>query len=485
MAIEQRLQMKLATRLAMTPNLQLAIRLLQLNRLELQEAINQEILENPLLEDVTLEIVEAPPATESVRGTESLPTFQSEEPPPQAEASVEPDADLLGEIDWRDLMEDNSDLHRLPREEREIIPYENIIRTSTSLNDHLIWQLSLIRTLPDERRVAEEIIGNLNDDGYLTVDVAEIAARTQMEQEFVEDVLALVQEFDPVGVAARSVQECLLLQIQQSELAGTIVEEIVRDHLPKLERNAIPDIAKALKVSVTDIQDAIEQLRKYEPKPGRQFESGNSHYIIPDVFIVKVDDDYVIVLNDEGIPRLRISGLYKNLLHAENAAPVSTRRYVEKKLKSAMWLIRSVQQRQRTIYKVIESILKFQHEFFDKGIAYLKPLVLREVADDIGVHESTVSRVSTNKYVHTPRGIYEIKFFFHSGLQTSDGDEISSLRVKDLIKSMISAEDSNHPLSDAKLVQALKKRGIHIARRTVAKYREELKILPSSRRKVY
>jgi RNA polymerase sigma-54 factor len=460
--------------------------LLQLNKLELQEAIAQEILENPLLEDATLEMREEIPATEAGKGTESLPSYTEE--PVQAEgdpAANEGETDPLSEGDWRDFMEDNSDLHRLPREQREMVPYENVVRTSTTLYEHLLWQLALTRTLPGERKVAEEIIGNLDEDGYLTTGLEEIAAKTGTDLEFVDDVLSLVQEFDPVGVAARSVQECLLLQIRQSDLAGSLVEQIVRDHLHRIERNAIPEIAKALKVPVPDVQEAIEQLRKYEPKPGRQYLTGNSQYIVPDVFIVKVDDEYVIILNDEGIPRLRISSLYKNLLHSSSSTPVETRRYVEKKFKSALWLIKSVQQRQRTIYKVVESVLKFQREFFDKGMSYLRPLVLREVAEDIGMHESTVSRVSTNKYVHTPRGILEIKFFFHGGLQTVDGDEISSLRVKEILRSLIAAEDPHHPLSDAKILLCLKKRGIQVARRTVAKYREELKILPSARRKVY
>ncbi len=494
MAIEQRLQMKLATRLAMTPNLQLAIRLLQLNKLELQEVINKELLENPVLE-------EAPPggdgedvaAGELGREGEAPAAGAAETPaagesPESAETPETADpADKIEEIDWDTFLTDEAPAatYREPREDRDHVPFENLTPTTTTLYDHLMWQLSATRTLPEERAVAEEIIGNLNDDGYLTVSVEEIARKTGTDTEFVEDVLSLVQEFDPLGVAARDIKECLLIQIAQSELKGTLVEEIVRHHLHRVERNAIPEIAKLLKTDVGEVQKAIEQLRRFEPKPGRQYQPSTSQYIVPDAYIIKVDDEYVVVLNEEGIPRLQVSRLYRKLLHSNSNTPTATRKYLEKKLKSALWLIRSVDQRQRTIYKVVKSILKFQRDFFDKGIAYLRPLVLREVADDIGVHESTVSRVSTNKYVHTPRGLFEIKFFFHSGLQGENGAEISSHRVKEIIKTLIAEEDPRSPLSDAKIARALCDRGIKIARRTVAKYREELKILPSSRRKVY
>ncbi len=489
MALEQRLQMKLATKLVMTPSLQQAIKLLQLNKLELIDELNQEVLENPVLEDLSVEDPHFTASTvDSSEGNKTLEQLESGN-----DGKLDDNSDMnngkddkLTEAEWEQLLLDNREFRNYSYEKKEMIALENIIRARAStLSEHLTWQLDMKRLTPDDHDIASEIIGNINDDGYLTVSTEEIADQIGCEPESVENILKIVQQFDPIGVGARDPRECLLIQIRESELKGALVEKIVMYYLPLVERNGYAEIAKRLDATLEEVQEAVSQLRRFEPKPGRSFSSQPSSYIIPDVFIEKVGNEYVITLNDQGIPRLRISNNYKTFLSYGKDASNKARQYVEQKYKSAMWLLRSIEQRRQTILKVSASILKLQYEFFEKGLAYLKPMVLRDVAEDIEMHESTVSRVSTNKYMQTPQGIFEIKYFFHSGLTSSSGDDISSLRVKEMIKDIVAHEDSKKPLSDQKIATMLKKRGINIARRTVAKYREELKILPSNRRRVY
>ena len=329
------------------------------------------------------------------------------------------------------------------------------------------------------------IIGNLDDDGYLVASVEEIAAMGDWEVAEVERALARVQVFDPIGVAARDLQECLLLQIRHLGLDDTPTEKIVSEHLRLLQNHQVPELARRLGLSIDELKDHIEVIRHLDPKPGSRYNPSQSQYVIPDVYVVKVEDHYEVFLNEEGLPQLRISPVYRRLLdkHAgdDNA---ETRAYVKDKFRSALWLIKSVDQRQKTIHKVATSIVNFQRDFLDHGIEHLRPLVLRDVANDIGMHESTVSRVVNNKYMHTPQGVYEMKFFFHSGISSSYGESVSSVTIKQRIRKIIEAEDPRKPLSDSKIVNILQREGLMLARRTIAKYREELKIPTSNQRKI-
>jgi RNA polymerase sigma-54 factor len=295
-----------------------------------------------------------------------------------------------------------------------------------------------------------------------------------------------LQQLDPKGCAARDLQECLLIQVSAlRDAAAPLLGMMIKKYMKLLESKNLPAIAKDLRLPLEEVVNAAKLLPKLDPKPGRNFSAEDPHYITPDVFVYKLGEEYTVVLNDDGLSKLRISGTYRNALKSGGVAPGQTKEFIQDKLRSAMWLIRSIHQRQRTIYKVTESIVKFQREFLDRGIAYLKPLILRDVAEDIGMHESTVSRVTTNKYVHTPQGIYELKYFFNSSISRVSGDDIASEAVKNHIKQLVAQEDARNPYSDQKIVELLKSQGIEIARRTVAKYREVLGVLPSSKRKRY
>ncbi|MBN1297840.1 RNA polymerase factor sigma-54 [bacterium] len=476
MGMEQRLQLKLATKLVMTPNLQLAIKLLQLNKMELIEAVNAELQENPAFD---LEAVATDPIT---AGSEGVPLDAK---PVESASGVDgEDADKasMGEMDWDRYFENGSDYGSFFTEKKEPIAYENIIHRSESLTEHLLWQLSMTRLDDLQQQVAFRIIGNLDDDGYLASSVDDIAKTTKCEVETVEAVLRIVQQFDPVGVGARNLEECLLIQVRQAEFdRHPLAEVLIRDHLQRLERNAIKEIARLLDVDVQEILDAADFVRSLEPKPGRAYGTTVAQYIQPDVYIYKIDNEYRIMLNEQGLPKLRINRLYQHF--KDDSTDPETKQYVEQKFRNALWLMKSIEQRQRTIHKVAHSILKFQLAFFERGIQELRPLVLRDVAEDIGMHESTVSRVSTNKYMHTPQGIFEIKFFFHSGLTSLHGEDVSSIRVKEMIKNLILNENPALPLSDRQIMDTIRHQGITIARRTIAKYREELNIPPSNRRR--
>ena len=473
--MEQNLNLKLATKLVMTPNLQLAIRLLQLNKMELIEAINAELQENPAFD---LESVATDPIT---TGIETMP-LQKEVTTGATDNIKHEEKNSLGEMDWESYFDNGVDFGYVPSEEKTPFAYENIIHRSETLAEHLLWQLSLTHLSNDKQQIGVMIIGTINDDGYFTGTLEELAEKANVSVEVVEEVLGHIQEFDPVGVGARNLKECLLIQIHQVEFEfHPLAERIIKDHLVTLQKNAYKEIAKDLSVSTDEVQVAVDYIRTLEPKPGRSYSDSTSHYIQPDVYIYKVDDEFRIVLNEQGLPKLKINKLYQR--YKDDGTDIKTKQYVEQKFRNALWLIKSVEQRQRTIFRVSESILKFQRDFFDHGIKALKPLVLRDVAEDIGMHESTISRVSTNKYMHTPQGIFEIKFFFHSGLSSLYGEEISSIRVKEMIKNLILNENPKSPLSDREIMQKIKDQGINIARRTIAKYREELKIPPSNRRR--
>src|SRR6185295_16071994 len=377
---------------------------------------------------------------------------------------------------------------RAPQEVKELPPIENTLSTASSLSDHLLWQLSMQTDDSLLKEIGSAIIGNLDDDGYLVASFEELAAMGPWPVEDVERALRLIQRFDPVGVAARDLQECLTLQLRHIGLEGTPSEKIVTEHLRLLQNHQVPEIARKLGMSIDDLKEHIEIIRNLDPKPGSRYNPTQSQYVIPDVYIVKVEDQYVAALNEEGLPQLRISPVYRRLLDKSGTASDSndeTRAYVKDKFRSALWLIKSVDQRQKTIHKVATSIINFQREFLDQGIEYLRPLVLRDVANDIGMHESTVSRVVNNKYMHTPQGVFEMKYFFHSGINSSFGESVSSVTIKQRIKKIIEAEDQRRPLSDSKIMNMLQKEGLALARRTIAKYREELKIPTSNQRKVF
>jgi RNA polymerase sigma-54 factor len=354
-----------------------------------------------------------------------------------------------------------------------------------SLEEHLLWQLRLSNVPNEDRQVAEAIIGNLDDDGYLRVTLDEIAQGARCPTATVEQVLKLVQGFDPIGVAARDLRECLLIQTRQLGLHGSLVESIITDHLPDLEKKRFAAIAKALGVSAEEVFQAGKVIEHLEPKPGRPFAASDNVYITPDVFVVKIEGKYAVLLNDDGMPKLRINQYYRRLLKNKAPGVDTTKTYLEDKLRSALWLIRSIEQRNRTIVRVAESIVKFQYEFMEQGINYLKPLILKQVAEDIGMHESTISRVTTNKYMYTPQGIFELKFFFNSGIARTQGggEDLSSVTVRERIRLLVANEDPRRPMTDHELVERLSAEQIAIARRTVAKYRGWLRIPPANKRK--
>jgi RNA polymerase sigma-54 factor len=476
MAISQKLHTKLVQKLILTPSLQQAIKLLPMSTLELADLLNQEMVENPLLEEVP---------TEELQPAEQQQPEKQEAQPATEKPDTWDDADY--DYFFGDYLDDGY-RSRTPSEVKELPPIENTLSTAASLADHLFWQLSLQTHDDRVKEIGRAIIGNLDDDGYLVASVEEIAAMGEWPVADVEKALQHVQTFDPIGVAARDLQECLWLQIRHLGLEGTPSEKIVTEHLRLLQNHQVPEIARKLGMPIEELKQHIEIIRNLDPKPGSRYNPSQSQYVIPDVYVVKVEDQYVAMLNEEGLPQLRISPVYRRLLDKSGQAggeeAGETRAYVKDKFRSALWLIKSVDQRQKTIHKVATSIINFQREFLDQGIEYLRPLVLRDVANDIGMHESTVSRVVNNKYMHTPQGVFEMKYFFHSGISSSYGESVSSVTIKQRIRKIIENEDPRKPLSDSKIVSILQKEGLMLARRTIAKYREELKIPTSNQRKV-
>jgi RNA polymerase sigma-54 factor len=474
MAISQKLHTKLVQKLILTPSLQQAIKLLPMSTLELSELLNQEMVENPMLEEVPTEELQPVEAQQQ----EKVP---EEQKPQQEKGDTWDDQDY--EYFFGDYLDDGY-RPRTPTEVKELPPIENTLSTAASLADHLLWQLSMQTDEETTRSIGEAIIGNLDDDGYLVATVEELAGMGPWPTEHVERALRLLQGFDPIGVCARDLQECLTIQIRHLGMSGSPSEKIVTEHLRLLQNHQVPELARKLGMSIDDLKQHIELIRHLDPKPGSRYNPSQSQYVIPDVYVVKVEDQYVAVLNEEGLPQLRISPVYRRLLDKGADNSDETRAYVKDKFRSALWLIKSVEQRQKTIHKVATSIINFQKDFLDHGIEYLRPLVLRDVANDIGMHESTVSRVVTNKYMHTPQGVFEMKYFFHSGIASSYGEAVSSVTIKQRIRKIIEQEDPRKPLSDSKIVSILQREGLELARRTIAKYREELKIPTSNQRKV-
>ncbi len=485
MALELKQNLKLTQQLVMTPQLQQAIKLLQLSRLELIETINQELETNPLLEESSTADLEHAGKTDSKDqeewgAQESVPELAA------SEAEKTPwEKEAIKETNWQEVWDDEY-RRALPSysfEEKEMPNYENLVSSKSDLKDHLTWQLQMSDLSEEERRIAGLIIGNLDRDGYLKATIEEIAEDAKAEPEEVERVLRRVQEFDPVGVAARDLRECLLIQINHLGIEDPLVKELVSRHLHQVELHNYQQIAKATGRSAEDVVKAIDVIKSLEPRPGRAYSSEEVQYIVPDIYVYKVGDEYVVALNEEDLPNLRINSYYKDAAKNGNVSK-KAKEFIQEKMKSAQWLIKSIHQRKKTIYKVTQSIVKFQREFLEKGITHLKPMVLKDVAEDVGMHESTISRVTSNKYVHTPQGIFELKFFFSTGLPRNDGSkDVAAQSVKERIRRLIESEDPTKPFSDKQIVEILAKDNIKIARRTVAKYRDLMGILPSSRRK--
>ncbi|HEY0140569.1 MAG TPA: RNA polymerase factor sigma-54 [Thermoanaerobaculia bacterium] len=481
MALEQKLHLKLSQKLIMTPSLQQAIKLLQLSKLELQEVLNQELLENPLLEETAEEA-----KAEEQQAEETAEAKSETEEAPQIEVK-EKEKDSFDEIDYDAYFQDYIEYGYNPRgmgEEHEEFPIENTLTRPPNLADHLTWQLSMSDASPRTKEIANFIIGNIDEDGYLRATDDECMASGGFQREEVETAIRAVQSLDPIGVGARDLRECLLLQLEFLEIDAPLVEVIIRDHWDEFMQRKFVPLAKTLGVDMKTLEGLVEIIKHLDPKPGRKYSSERAIYVEPDVYVHKVGDEYIIVLNEDGMPKLRINGSYRSMLNSmDSKSDGETVNYIKDKIRSAVWLIKSLDQRQRTIYKVAESIVKHQREFLEKGIDFLRPLVLRDVADDIQMHESTVSRVVSNKYMHTPRGLFLMKYFFHSGIDSDTGEDISSLTVKKKIQSYIESEDPRKPLSDSKIMKILNDEGINIARRTVAKYRDELNIPSSTDRK--
>ena len=480
MALEIRQQLKLSQQLVMTPQLQQAIKLLQLSRMELMDVVREELEENPVLEEGQEPLEEKTQAEEELIA--EMPDVQAQE----SVQEVEGDRDGMADIDWKTYLESYSlggSTADSYEDDEDRPSYENLLTRKPSLSDHLLWQLNLSRLESRERAIAGEIIGNVDDDGYLQVSAEELAVQAGCDVEHVEKILAAVQDFDPPGVASRNLQECLLKQVEQLGMTDDIVGVILREHLDELENRRYQVIARSLQVSLDEVFGAAKFISSLDPRPGSQYGQEDVHYIIPDIYVHKISDEYIVVLNDEGLPNLRINSFYRNALSGSAQLDEKAGEYIQDKLRGALWLIKSIHQRQRTIYRVTKSIVKFQRDFFDRGVAHLKPLVLRDVAEDIEMHESTVSRVTTNKYVQTPQGLFELKYFFNSGISTTEGDSVASESVKSKIKEILAAENTRKPYSDQKIVEILHGQGIDIARRTVTKYREMLGLGSSTQRK--
>jgi RNA polymerase sigma-54 factor len=502
MELKQHLRLSQTQQLVITPQLQQAIKLLQLSRMELQETVREELEQNPLLEDPE-ETAEGD-VDDKAPGEASLEAATSETPLDVLEAKTPDHLDEVkgedgpNEIDWDAYLnsyqfnepstpsnKNNIATDDLPSFEANLVERED-------LSAHLEPQLGYLRLNEAERRIAALILGNLDDDGYLKLPDVEgdplirLASEADVSLAIAERTLRRIHQLEPKGCGARDLQECLLIQAAAlKDSRAQLLSLILKRHLKLLESKNLPAIARELKVPLQDVVEASKLLSRLDPKPGRNWSGEDARYITPDVFVYKLANEYVVVLNDDGVSKLRISASYKAALRNGSLGSKKAKEFLQEKLRSAQWLIRSINQRQRTIRKVTESIVKFQRDFLDKGIAHLKPLILRQVAEDIEMHESTVSRVTTAKYVHTPQGIYELKYFFNSSIARTEGDDIASEAVKNHIKQIVGTEDARNPYSDQKIVELLRTQGIDIARRTVAKYRDVLGVLPSSKRKRY
>jgi RNA polymerase sigma-54 factor len=513
MALEVKLahDLRLRQQLVMTPQLQQAIKILQLSLPELEAVVQSELDANPMLEPLDQSVAET--AANAVDGEDLKLPADGEPLPPEAEpGSADPESDWgqmaveptppvvteapdaaaemrepsLDKVDWREYLETHSNNWQdgeVPNDDDERRQtLENTLTHKDSLEDHLMRQLRESSLDHDQRRIGAAIIYNLNDDGYLETPLIELSAQLETSVEEVESVLRRIQRLDPPGVAARDLRECLLGQLENLGMEESLGARIVRQHLDLLEKHRYNEIAKALNVGLDMVKEAAHTIASLEPKPGRDYGGAEPAYIVPDVYIQKIGEDFVVTLNESAVPRLRLATYYQRVLN-DSEVGADTKEYLQERLRSAKWLVKSIYQRLQTIFKVANSIVKFQRPFFEHGVGHLRPLVLKDVAEDIGMHESTISRATANKYAHTPQGIFELKFFFTSGVKATDGEDVSAETVKEKIRTLVAGEGQDNPLSDQAIADILHRDQINIARRTVAKYRQALGILPSSRRK--
>lgn len=474
MAIELQQNLRLQQQLVMTPQLQMAIKLLQLSKLELIEMIHQEIETNPTLEDEQ----ETSREEEIEAGVEA---------PPVDDQEITINDKFDDYLEWHDYIDEYNSTGKIhfESEKKDAPDLEAFTTSKTSLADHLRWQLLMTQPSPETEEIGSLIIGNINKNGYLDISTEDIAQTCHRPIDRVRETLSLIQTFDPPGVGAADLKDCLLLQIRFLGMEDPLITDIIRFHLKDLESKRYKTIAKALDTDIDSIVAAVRLITALDPKPGDKFNDDQLIYITPDVYVYKEGDDYLIFLDDEDMPKLHINSYYKKAVRRGEKIPEETKTYLKERLRSAEWLIKSIHHRRKTIYNVMQSIVKFQRDFFDHGISHLKPMVLRDVADDIEMHESTISRVTNNKYAYTPQGIFELKFFFNSSINCANGGTIASASVQEKIRKLIESENHKKPLSDKKLTEILESCDIHIARRTVAKYREMMGILPSSKRKQY
>jgi RNA polymerase sigma-54 factor len=484
MAIKLSQNLKQSQTLLMTPQLQQAIKMLTLTHMEMANVIAHEMTENPLLEE---------------RGGEDIIEKTDDPIISSLEREVrEADPDNLSEQPLMTNKDDNFDWQKyvdtyesgqlasgsFEKKSMDDAPnYENMVSKGETLAEHLETQLRMDNLDEEEWRVASFIIGNINEDGYLATPFEKLLEVLDVKEEDALYILEKIQNLDPIGCGSRDLTDCLLAQAKILEDRSPVLEKIIKNHLEDIKTKDFSKIVKETGNTLEEVNNAIEGLNQFNPKPGRLISPADVQYVIPDVYVIEVSGEFVVAVNEEGIPRLKVSNIYKDLMNQE-AGGTEVKDYVQDKLRNAVWLIKSIEKRQKTIYRVAEAIVKHQQEFFKKGVEFLKPLTLKKIADEIGVHESTVSRVTTNKFMHSPLGVFELKYFFMSGIGGKSGDEISSEVLKFKIKNLIELENAHRPLSDQKIAELLKREGIEVARRTVAKYREALGILSSSKRKI-
>ena len=476
MALQHKMIMKTEQRLVMTAMLRQAIGLLPLNRTEMQQAVQQEMLNNPLLEEIQDEMKEVADG--------DMPELRDDVPESQNDERGEV------EIDWGNIVQDNYDDFSPTTFDDEFPSHEQTLARPDTLHEHLAWQLSLSVVPEPIARVAEQIIWNVNDEGYIEVDAEGLADSVGLGPLEADKALALVQGFNPLGVAARTLQECLIIQLKNYELSMNgnsrfvdLARVLLLEDIEKIGERQYAKLAKANGVDEDDIIQAIHIIRSLDPYPGLRFSEQRVEVVTPDVSVTKRGDDYEVILNDDGLPPLRVNSLYAAMAADKAGTSLDTRKYLEERLRAAAWFVKSIEQRRQTILKVCRSIVRFQKDFLEDGVSCLKPLILRDVAQDIGMHESTVSRVTTGKYMDTPQGVLSFKYFFHSGLESSEGKSTSSVAVKETIKKIVEQENREKPLTDQHIVDRLKQDNVAIARRTVTKYRKELRISPASKRR--
>ncbi len=473
------LNLKVAQKQVLTPGLVQMVSVLALNKLELRDMINEEMAANPVLEEVPEDVPSIEEVSQKIEGR------KDSESSPEDDPSANGSHDSFEEIDFGSFFRDYLDPgFRAPAGEAYEKPsFENFLAQASTLTDHLEWQLSLTTCSKEVNEAAHSIIGNLNEDGYLTPELEEIAETGGHTLQDVEVALSLVQEFDPLGVAARNVRECLLIQLRTLAPENTLAAQIVSDHLKLLQNKHHREIARALGRSLQVVEKAIELIRKLDPRPGQRYNKSQPRLIEPDIFFVKTSEGYAIRLDEDGLPQLRLSRHYRRLLN-DQAATREVRSYVKERCNSALQFIKNIEQRKHTIVRVCEAIIRRQGEFLEKGIDYLRPMMIKEVAEEVGVHPSTVSRAVSNKYAHTPQGVYELRYFFSESVQGPAGGNTSLIRLKRIVKKIIQEEDPTRPMTDEQIMRSLHEMGYNVTRRTVAKYREDMKIPSTHQRRV-